>query len=109
MPPLNQAEDRLIAQTLKKIGIPVHDTRDEQGRHRFLAVGVDFEHTYWKNNTAMDWFAKAAPEAKEGPDCCVTEWVATHYIDYKEMSALYDMETTRCTPSTQVWPFLSFA
>ena len=86
----------------------VHDTRDELGRHRYFAVGEDFERTYWKKNKAMEWFAKAAPEAKEGEECCVKEWIATHYIQKEEMRSVYEMEKAMCRPPTTTWPFLAF-
>ena len=90
------ADDAEIAFTLAKAGIPTEDTRDEEGRHRFFPLGVDYERDLRKKDDPGFWFFVYDPDFQEGLDCCSKKWLVSHYTNEVEMFAHDDAHALGC-------------
>lgn len=105
--PINGPADLLTSRTLFKVQVPVLDTRDTGGRHRFITIGLEAEHTLFRQKTPDMWLFRYSNDTRDGHDCCSLRWVATHYVKEPQMYALYNMQQLQCRPSTVVFPYLT--
>eukprot|EP00047_Mylnosiga_fluctuans_P019060 m.78191 g.78191 ORF g.78191 m.78191 type:complete len:552 (+) comp7954_c0_seq4:101-1756(+) len=71
-------EDLSLSQTLAQWNILPEDTRDPDGRHRFLTLGIENERQQTRS-PAM-WFWNFSFDALETTSCCSQRWISTHYI-----------------------------
>ena len=80
-------EDVQVAQCLKGEGIHPYDTRDKEGRERFLPFLAGHHYTYMapKKNPLSDWYVKYSIGLKEGFDCCSQSSITFHYVKPKMM------------------------
>jgi glycoprotein-N-acetylgalactosamine 3-beta-galactosyltransferase len=81
---------------MERIGVPTVDTRDADGRHRFLGIGVDNERMSFRSKEPDFWFWKYSREAREGRECCSLRYVATHYALPDAMKYLDDAHNHGC-------------
>ena len=72
------------------------DTRDEEGRARFISLGLGHERTLSRIRDAKNWFWMYERTAKEGKACCSKRWVGTHYVGPEMMRQLEDMYAVGC-------------
>eukprot|EP00730_Choanoeca_flexa_P012081 TRINITY_DN318_c0_g1_i1.p1 TRINITY_DN318_c0_g1~~TRINITY_DN318_c0_g1_i1.p1 ORF type:complete len:563 (+),score=110.18 TRINITY_DN318_c0_g1_i1:129-1817(+) len=108
-PDTGQAEDLRISQVLDFVGVKTADTRTKDGKHQFLALGVNNERNLKEpadRSTAKLWFWKYSKDAVAGPGCCSNKWVASHYTKDYEMYAMDAMERSQCTHDGTSWPWL---
>ena len=80
-------EDVQVAKCLKGEGILPYDTRDKEGRERFLPFLAGHHYTYMapKKNPLSDWYVKYSIGLKEGFDCCSQSSITFHYVRPKMM------------------------
>lgn len=104
--PLEGPEDYLTSRTLRKVGVLTADTRDSDGRHQFLSLGLDPEHTYSRANHPTLWLWKFSKDVREGMDCCSARWITTHYISDMQMYAIDRLRASRCAVDVKRWPYL---
>ncbi len=85
-----------IADSLGRLGIPTTDTRDADGRHRFLGIGIDSERMSTRKDMPDFWLWRYSPDAREGKQCCSTRFVASHYAWPDQMRYLDDAHEAGC-------------
>eukprot|EP00048_Salpingoeca_helianthica_P023388 m.1272 g.1272 ORF g.1272 m.1272 type:complete len:398 (+) comp860_c0_seq1:2-1195(+) len=90
------ADDLEIALTMARLGINTTDTRDKQGRNRFLGVGLDNERMTNKKTNPDFWLWKYSADAREGRECCSTRFVSSHYALPDHMRYLDDAHDAKC-------------
>lgn len=85
--PSSGPEDQLLAKTLMvNFGLYPIDTRDANGRHVFITLGLDPERIFTRKDQPDLWFWQFSQDAKEGPACCSPKWITTHYIKAAQVS-----------------------
>ena len=90
-------EDVQVALCLSKEGVLPYDTRDEEGRERFLPFMAGHHYNYRppKKNPMSDWYVRYSVDLKLGKDCCSQSSVTFHYIlpqlMYRYEALLYDL------------------
>ena len=67
------------AYCLSLAGVTAFDTRDQQGRERFLPF-TPGNHLHYRIPKNPDWYAKYSIELKTGLDCCSSDAVSFHYV-----------------------------
>ena len=82
------------------------DTRDKDGRHQFISLGLDPEHFFTRTGFPSLWLWKFSKDAREGMDCCSKHWVTTHYITSSQMYAIDRLRRSRCEVDQDHWPYL---
>eukprot|EP00043_Microstomoeca_roanoka_P028965 m.20307 g.20307 ORF g.20307 m.20307 type:complete len:542 (-) comp8852_c0_seq1:511-2136(-) len=90
------ADDLEICATLKRMGLSTITSRDEQGRHVFLALGLEEERGVTRARDGNHWIFVYDPEFKEGVNCCSKHWMVTHYIDSRSMYFMNDLVSLGC-------------
>jgi glycoprotein-N-acetylgalactosamine 3-beta-galactosyltransferase len=85
-----------IAAALERVGINTTDTRDSEGRQRFLGIGVDNERMSTRKQRPDFWLWRYSPEAKEGRECCSKKFVSSHYALPDQMRYLDDAHDSGC-------------
>jgi len=86
-----------VSNCLRDEGVFPYDTRDEEGRERFLPFTAGHHFTYKppQKNPTSDWYVKYSMGLKLGNECCSPEAGTYHYIKPKLMyrydALLYDM------------------
>ena len=88
-----------IAASMARIGINTTDTRDEEGRHRFLGIGLENERMSFRKLRPDFWFWKYSEDAREGLDCCSSRFVASHYATPEMMRYYDDAHDSGCEAS----------
>eukprot|EP00054_Salpingoeca_dolichothecata_P002594 m.23271 g.23271 ORF g.23271 m.23271 type:complete len:524 (-) comp13124_c0_seq1:22-1593(-) len=91
------AEDFEIARSLKNVGVDPSDTRDRQGGERFFPFTIADMLSIRKENDPKFWFWEFNyyPH-EEGPNCCSTEWVTSHYVPPQLMRLYRLAEQMKC-------------
>ena len=87
--PSTGPEDFLLSRTLMNLGIYPVDTRDSKGSHIFLTLGLDPERIFTRSSHPDLWYWQFSKDALEGPACCSTRWLTTHYIKAPQVRGLY--------------------
>ena len=85
-----------IAAAMARIGIDTIDTRDREGRHQFLGIGVDNERMSFRSKDPTFWFWKYSLDAKEGKECCSKKFVSSHYAWPDNMMYMDDAHLQGC-------------
>eukprot|EP00730_Choanoeca_flexa_P018651 TRINITY_DN9080_c0_g1_i2.p1 TRINITY_DN9080_c0_g1~~TRINITY_DN9080_c0_g1_i2.p1 ORF type:complete len:478 (+),score=104.21 TRINITY_DN9080_c0_g1_i2:124-1557(+) len=88
------AEDVEIARSLLKLGIVCDDTRDEEGRERFIPMNIDnMRYKYTHKNKPYFWYWRYSYyPTRDGYGCCSKYWISTHYMysmDLYRLEKLY--------------------
>jgi glycoprotein-N-acetylgalactosamine 3-beta-galactosyltransferase len=82
--------------SLQRVGILTEDTRDADGRARFISLGLSAERVLSRTKDSQHWFWKYEAAAKEGKQCCSKRWIGTHYVPPEEMRQLEDLHAIGC-------------
>ncbi len=82
--------------SLNRLGIVTEDTRDEEGRARFISLGLLPERTLSRKTDPQHWFWIYEKDAREGIECCSKNWIGTHYVAPEMMRQLEDMHSVGC-------------
>jgi glycoprotein-N-acetylgalactosamine 3-beta-galactosyltransferase len=85
-----------IALSLSRIGIFTEDTHDEEGRARFLTLGLTFERGLTREKNKDHWLWHFDQQAREGRECCSKRWIGTHYVAPEDMRQLEDLHAMGC-------------
>lgn len=85
-----------IALSLNRLGIATENTRDEEGRARFITLGLHPERTLTRDANKDHWLWVYDRDSKEGLECCSKHWVGTHYVPPEEMRQLEDLHSVGC-------------
>jgi glycoprotein-N-acetylgalactosamine 3-beta-galactosyltransferase len=72
--------DLLMSRTLNKLGAFPKDTRDVEGRHVFIGLGLEMEYGSTRAKSPDLWFWKYSPDARDGKECCSKRWITSHYF-----------------------------
>eukprot|EP00048_Salpingoeca_helianthica_P020571 m.7232 g.7232 ORF g.7232 m.7232 type:complete len:539 (+) comp4977_c0_seq2:197-1813(+) len=104
--PATGPADLLMSRTLNKLGALPQDTRDSEGRHVFIALGLEMEYGSSRASSPDMWLWKYSPDARDGKNCCSKRWITAHYFKPNQMYSLYKMQQLGCTTSADAFPFL---
>ena len=84
----------------EECGVEVGDTRDGIS-HRFHAFGLvrtvlsQVDEWYMNYHRQLDWYTNNV-YLPEGVDCCSSQTISFHYVEYTEAKALYDVRRRMC-------------
>jgi hypothetical protein len=84
-------------QCLESMGIKAFDTRADSKWHRFHAfpltrvVSGDVDDWYNKKHAQVPGFSPSYDSLLSGEDCCATDSVSFHYVEWRETKALFDI------------------
>ncbi|EGD82855.1 hypothetical protein PTSG_03488 [Salpingoeca rosetta] len=96
------ADDMEIAVSMRRLGIPTEDTRDEQGRERFFVLTLtDERNTYRANDPGFWYFEFSYYSPKEGEDSSSPWWIASHYTAPPTMMLMEAMHELKCEAAGQ--------
>lgn len=73
------ADDLELGQAMVRLGVPILDLRDAEGRELYLGLGLDEERDVRRASDPGHWVFEYARDFREGYECCSNRWVATHY------------------------------
>jgi hypothetical protein len=91
------ADDYEISKTLSRIDIPTEDTRDSEGRQRFLTLNIENERSLLASADPTFWFLSYSLDpVQEDGNCCSKRWVASHYIEAHEQLIYDDLHAIGC-------------
>ncbi|EDV39552.1 uncharacterized protein Dana_GF24418 [Drosophila ananassae] len=80
--PLNQgSEDRQIGYCLRNVGVVAGDSRDEEGRERFMPMGL---RNLLPSFPADGWWPKTTFYAPQSEDVCSNTAISSHYVKSHE-------------------------
>eukprot|EP00038_Savillea_parva_P011773 m.200030 g.200030 ORF g.200030 m.200030 type:complete len:507 (-) comp20937_c0_seq1:58-1578(-) len=96
-------EDLQTADTLKQLGIRPGHAVDDKERQLFLPLGPQFEWNRGPEDSNL-WFYRYSVDAKMGPECCSSEWIASHYVPMDDMYRLDNLEALTCPGHRVEWP-----
>jgi hypothetical protein len=54
----------------------------------------------------VPWYWSFSKDAREGPTCCSTHWITSHYEPAESFYAIDEMRRTRCDYDVTRWPYL---
>ncbi|XP_063709185.1 glycoprotein-N-acetylgalactosamine 3-beta-galactosyltransferase 1-like [Culicoides brevitarsis] len=84
----NGAEDVTMGKCLQNVGVKVGDTRDKEGKSRFLPMKPN-THMFPKHNNFDKWYyLHSFHPTTEGLNCCSEETISFHYIPPLKMYGL---------------------
>ncbi|ODM90934.1 Glycoprotein-N-acetylgalactosamine 3-beta-galactosyltransferase 1 [Orchesella cincta] len=79
-------EDVMLGKCLESLKVPAGDSRDEEGRHRFLALPPDMQ---FGPNPMVHWYWEFMYYQHEhGLKCCSDRTISFHYVTPNQMYAL---------------------
>ncbi|ODM86823.1 Glycoprotein-N-acetylgalactosamine 3-beta-galactosyltransferase 1 [Orchesella cincta] len=79
-------EDVMLGKCLESLKVPAGDSRDEEGRHRFLALPPDMQ---FGPNPMVHWYWEYMYYQHEhGLKCCSDRTISFHYVTPNQMYAL---------------------
>ncbi|KAH8298641.1 hypothetical protein KR018_005658 [Drosophila ironensis] len=75
------SEDRQIGYCLRNVGVVAGDSRDEDGKERFMPVGL---HTVLPVKPTTGWWPKVVFYAPQSNDVCSDTAISSHYVKSHE-------------------------
>eukprot|EP00053_Salpingoeca_punica_P014568 m.132659 g.132659 ORF g.132659 m.132659 type:complete len:538 (-) comp16491_c0_seq1:636-2249(-) len=91
------ADDLEFGASLARIQVSAEDSRDSVGSERFMALNVQSERALKKADDPNFWYFKISYHPRiEGEDCCSRKWVASHYVEPREMLLFEDLHGEGC-------------
>jgi hypothetical protein len=83
---VGHADDVLLAHCLRTIGIFPLDTRDEEGKERFMAIDPELMADLSQNNESW-WYHEYSYNKWFGPKCCSRHAICFHYIETEKVKS----------------------